>query len=114
MSSFVDSGATCPTPGLLGAAEANGAVAGMDGERHAPAIQLALNVRAADPTLDHDWKRNVHVAVARLRVAIRLEAVRQRHVHAAVARADVPGRRHLGAGIYARVDAAVAGPDIQD
>src|SRR6266849_6114582 len=106
MSSFVDSGATCPTPGLLGAAEANGAVAGMDGERHAPAIQLALNVRAADPTLDHDWKRNVHVAVARLRVDISRAAVRQRRVHVAVACAEVPGGPHLGASISARVDAA--------
>src|SRR5713101_8645085 len=84
-----------------GAAKSDGAVAGVNAEGLAAAIELTLNVRAADAALDGDGEGDVYVAVAGRRVEVGLEALREGELNAAVASADAPGRSHPGAGMDA-------------
>src|SRR6266700_1044379 len=95
-------------PHTSGFAQPDGAIPGMDGQRLSAAVHLAANLRIAEGSFHGHRDTQANVAIACARVYVRLEVCRQHQVHAAVTRPNRPARCHLGAGLYARIHAAIA------
>src|SRR5580704_2320283 len=73
----------------------------------APAIHLASNLGFAESAFHRNGNSQADVPVARRRFNVGLEIGGKNYIHAAVPGSNGPARRHLRAGQYASVHAAV-------
>src|SRR5205823_11416136 len=97
----------------LALAQSDRTVTGVDGQRLAAAVHLAVNLRVAESPFHSDGNAQANVAVPGAGVNIGLEIGREHEVNAAITRANRPARSHLGTWQNAGVHAAVARLDVE-
>src|SRR6266702_1500757 len=85
----------------------------MNGERLAPAVHPAANLRPAERPLYGHRNAQADVPVSGGCIDVGLEIRWQHHVHASVARANRPTGSHFGTRQDTRIHAAVPGLDVQ-
>src|SRR6266567_2722266 len=85
----------------------------MNGERLAPAVHPAANLRPAERPFYGHGDAQADVPVSCRGVDVGLEIRWQHHVHASVARANRPTGSHFGTRQDTRIHAAVPGLDVQ-
>src|SRR6266849_2826458 len=98
---------------FLALAQSNGSVAGMNGQRLAAAIHLAVDLRIAERALYRHRNAQADVPISGAGINIGLKIRWQHEVHAPVTRANRPTGNHLRAGQDARVHATVSGLHVQ-
>src|SRR6266849_2797844 len=92
---------------FLALAQSNGSVAGMNGQRLAAAIHLAVDLRIAERALDGYRNAQADVPVSGAGINIGLKIRWQHEVHASVTCANRPAGSHFRTRQDARIYAAV-------
>src|SRR6202035_566123 len=89
------------------------AVAGVHRQRLASTVHFAVDLGVLEGALHRQRNAQADVPIVGAGVDVRLQIGRQNDVHATVPGTDRPTGSNPGAGLQVRVDAAVAGLDVQ-
>jgi hypothetical protein len=81
----------------------------MNDQRLPSAIHFSMNLRIAKAAFHRYGHTQADVPVARTGINVGLKVTRQGHIHATVARMDIPSRVHSRAVIDSRLNAAIPG-----